>query len=155
MPPSVTPLVGSSLAFQVTAAPGVATDPSQAFAGFGFGFGNPPCVDARTFSGVQFTVSGSLGTCDLRFSVVTSEDNAIDNGPFGACTAQPCYPPISGPLSVGTTTVTFSEMSGGMPMSTVDAAALNGIQWLLNLPTDAAIPSCVANFTISDVSFVP
>jgi hypothetical protein len=46
-------------------------------------------------------------------------------------------------------------MSGGMPMSMVDSTALVGIQWTLNLPTDAAIPPCVASFTVSDVSFVP
>ena len=45
MPPVVTPSVsqsdGSVQAVQVTANPGATTDPSQAFAGFGFGFGNP------------------------------------------------------------------------------------------------------------------
>lgn len=153
--PVVMPIGVNGRAFQVTIAPGVAADPSQAFAGFGFDFGFPACVDARSFSGVEFTVSGDLGTCGLVFSAVTSEDTSLAYNPLGACTAEPCYPPMSAPLSIGTTVVRFKDLSGGMPMSAVDPSALVGVQWTLNLPTDAAIPPCVASFTISDVSFVP
>jgi hypothetical protein len=155
VPPSVMPIGVNGQAFQVTAAPGTTTDPSQAWVGFGFSFQGPPCLNAKSFSGVQFTLNGDLGTCGLQFSVVTSEDISTAYNPYGACAAEPCYPPMSAPLSIGTTTVRFAEMSGGMPMSMVDSTALVGIQWTLNLPTDAAIPPCVASFTVSDVSFVP
>jgi hypothetical protein len=156
-PPSVVRIGadGQPLAVQVTASPGIATDPSQAWSGFGFNFQAPPCLDARAFSGVRFTVSGDLGTCGLQFSVVTSEDASPTHNPLGACPAEPCYPPTLGPVSIGPTTVSFEDLSGGMPMSTVDRAVLLGIQWTLDLPTDAAIPACIASFTVSDISFVP
>ena len=155
MPPTVTPITGSLQAYQVTAAPGATTDPSQAFSGFGFNFGEPSCLDANPFSGVSFTVLGDLGTCTLRFSLVTSEDTSIAYNPLGACTAEPCYPPMSPPVSLGASTVGFADLSGGMPMPMIDARSLIGIQWTLVPPTDAATPLCVANFTISNVSFVP
>jgi len=153
--PDVVPTSPASFSsYDVTVNPGVSADPSQAWVGFGFNFQNPSCVDASLFSGVRFTITGTLGTCSLNVSVVTSEDSLTPRNPFGACTMEPCYPPMSGPLSTGTSTVSFAEMTGGMPMATVDARALNGIQWTLNVPTDPTTPPCVASFTLSDVSFV-
>jgi len=153
--PSVTavtsPVDGSLQALQVAARPGTSSDPMNAFAGFGLGFGNPSCVDASAYTGVQFTIAGDLGTCQLLLQVISSENNTV---PYGACTGTSCFGPFSGPLTTGTTTVHFADMTGGMPVPTLDPARLNDIAWDINVPTDGVTPPCVAKFTVSDVSFV-
>ncbi|HVV52322.1 MAG TPA: LamG domain-containing protein [Polyangia bacterium] len=161
-PPTVTTLPaadGSLGAIQVSANPGATTDPTQSFLGVGLFFVNPPCLDASAYTGVQFTITGDLGTCSLAFGVVTSEDNSVANGPVGVCAAGPngCFGPFSAPLvpATGTTTVAFADLAGGAPQPTADPSALNGVQWTLDVPTDGVTAPCVANFTISDVSFVP
>jgi hypothetical protein len=45
-------------------------------------------------------------------------------------------------------------MTGGAPLATVDATALNDVLWTLTVPTDGVTAPCTANLTISDVSFV-
>ena len=45
-------------------------------------------------------------------------------------------------------------MTGGMPLPTLNPATLNDISWNLVVPSDGVTAPCVANFTISDVSFV-
>ena len=154
MTPSVSPTDGSLQSVAVTADLGATTDPTQAFAGFGFGFGNPSCLDASAFTGVRFTVAGDLGTCQLQLSLTPSENNSVTTGPVGACTGTACFGPFSPPLGVGAQVVHFSDMTGGMPLATLDPATLNDISWNFIVPSDGVTAPCVANFTISDVSFV-
>src|SRR6185369_3057029 len=95
-----------------------------------------------------------LGTCSLGFSVLVREYNLTSNGPFGTCAGPTCIPPRSGPFGLGRQVVLFTQMTGGVPLSTVDAAALNGVQWNLIAPTDGVTAPCEASFTITDVTFV-
>jgi hypothetical protein len=154
--PQWTPLISSDglrTGLQVLWAPGPIVGPGSAYAGFGLAFTIPPCVDARVFTGVRFTVSGDLGTCALQFGVVPSEDNAVANSPYASCVAGAmCLPPLSGSIGVGTTVVRFSEMIGGSPLATPDPATLNAVNWTLTAPAGAA--GCQANITVSDVAFV-
>ncbi len=134
-------------------------DPAHPFAGGGIaftGFEFPACVDASAYTGIQFTITGDLGTCLVEASVVPSEDNATGNGSVGTCVASSCMSPVSPPVSAGTTTVPFTSMSGGTPRATVDAHALNDVQWVVVAPTDASgnAQSCGANFIVSNISFV-
>ena len=156
--PVVTPIFnpdGSTQGLQISATPGTSTDPANAFLGFGMGFFNPPCLDASAYNAVRFTVSGDLGTCALVGSLVPSNDNSTVNGGFGFCTAgSACFPPQSGPLTTGVNVVHFADMTGGSPVPTLNAAGLNAVQWVLNVPTDGVTAPCVANFTVSDVSFI-
>jgi cytochrome c peroxidase len=159
-PPAVASLMspsnGSIQALQVTASPGIAPDLLTNYLGFGLPFVMPPCLDARMFSGVQFTVSGDLGTCQLLFGAVSSEDNSVMYSPFGACpTTGSCISPLSPPLGLGTTIVRFADLSGGKPLDGVDPMALNDVQWLLIAPTDPTVGPCTVNITVSDVMFVP
>ena len=157
-PPVVTTVTspdGVTQSLHVEANPGISADLAQNFAGFGLGFGFPGCVDASAFTGVKFTITGDLGTCALTFNVVPSEDNSVAFGPLGTCTATQCFGPMSAPLTTGTTVVRFADMSGGMPLATVDATALNDLGWTLTVPTDGTTAPCVASFTVGDVSFVP
>jgi hypothetical protein len=142
---------GTTSGLQVSANPGTSTDPRNAYLGFGMGFLG--CLDASAFTGVQFTITGDLGTCTLQLELTPSEDNAA---PWGFCTAADgqCYGPFSQPVGVGTTVVSFSDMTGGTPLATVDPSALNDIGWSLTVPTDGVTAPCVANFSVTDVSFV-
>jgi len=145
---------GSTQALQVSVNPGVSTDPANAFLGVGEFFTRPPCLDASAFNAIKFTITGDIGTCTIAASVTTSEDTSVAFGPSGRCTGTACVPPVSAPFGTGTTVVHFADMTGGSPMATVDPAALLGVQWTLNVPTDGVTPPCVASFTISDVSFI-
>jgi hypothetical protein len=133
-------------------------DPAHPFAGGGisFGFFFSSCVDASAFTGIQFTITGEIGNCLIEASAVPSEDNAVQNGSAGTCVASSCVSPVSAPVSTGTTTVSFASMSGGTPLATVDAHALNDVQWVVVAPTDDSgnTQSCAANFIVSAVSFV-
>lgn len=146
---------GSIQGLQVTASPGISTDPNNAYSGFGLYFSAPPCLNSTAYDAVEFTITGSLGTCSLNAFVVPSEDNSLANGPLGACpAASSCVSPFSAPLGIGTTIVRFADMTGGTPDATVDASALNDIGWTLTVPTDGVTAPCKANITISNVSFV-
>jgi hypothetical protein len=144
---------GSIQALQVSATPGTTTDPFNAFTGFGLFFSAPPCVNATQFSGVEFNVTGNLGTCGLNVFVVTNEDQTVSNG--GTCPdTGSCVSPFSAPLTVGPHLVRFSDLSGGIPDAVVDPKAINGIGWTLNVPTDGVTAPCTASLTISKVAFV-
>lgn len=151
--PTVSPLYSSDLIWQaldVRANPGVPSDPTNAWIGFGVPvFG---CVDARAYTGVRFTVLGDLGTCGLNFSIVARNNNSVLYG--GTCTESACFGPFSEPLPVGTSTVHFSDLAGGSPNPTLDASAINDIQWNLIPPTDGTTAACQAHFVVTDVSFV-
>ncbi|HLK91519.1 MAG TPA: LamG domain-containing protein [Polyangia bacterium] len=157
-PPTVTTLFnsdGTIQGAQVSANPGATTDSTASFVGFGFGFGNPPCLDASAYTGIQFTVTGDLGTCSLQLSLTPSENNSVQNGPEGVCTAASCAGPFSGTFGVGTTVVNFADLTAGSPLATLDATALNAIGWNLTVPTDGVTAPCVASFTVTNISFVP
>ena len=142
-------------ALQVSANPGVPTDANNAFLGFGVGFGNPPCLDAGAFNAVRFTITGDLGTCQLSMTLTPSQNNSVTNGPFGVCTTPGgCFGPFSGPLTTGVNVVPFTDLTGGVPLATLDPTALNAIGWNLTAPSDGVTAPCVANFTVSDVAFV-
>lgn len=150
-----TPLSSSEGIFQglhIEAEPGVPTDLGNDWFGIDMFLGNPSCVDASAYSGIQFTVTGDLGTCRLALEAVTAEDNQIAFG--GACSQAICFGPFSPPLATGTNLVRFADMTGGMPVSSVDATALQGIQWALNAPIDGVSAPCHADFRITDIAFV-
>ncbi len=154
--PTVMPLLnpdGSTQGLQVSANPGATNDPNNSFLGFGWGFGNPPCLDASAYTGVEFTITGDLGTCGLTLTLTPSENNSIQFGPEGVCTAANCAGPFSPSIGTGTTIVSFSSFANGSPLATLDATALNAIGWNLTVPSDGVTASCVANFNVTNVSF--
>jgi len=157
--PAVTPVIDPNTfifqALQVSANPGVPTDADNAFFGFGLGFGNPPCLDAGAFNAIQFTVTGDLGTCQMLVTLTPSQNNAVANGPFGVCTTPGgCFGPFSGLLTTGVNTVRFTDLTGGVPLATLDPTALNAIGWHMLAPSDGVTGACAASFTVSDVAFV-
>jgi hypothetical protein len=146
-------------ALAVMANPGVPHDSGNAWTGFGFGLGDAErnCLDASRYSGVQFTVAGSLGTCQLMFGVAFSEVQDVRLNPAtGSCSGgAACYPPLSAALvpdAAGIVKVPFASIIfNGMPTNTVDAKAIVGIQWQLMAPLTGT--PCAASFTLDDVTF--
>jgi hypothetical protein len=130
----------------VVAAPGVPADTTNTWLGFGIQFGSG-CEDASAFTGVQFTLAGTLGTCTLGFAITPWEDEP--------CAGGQCHPPLSPEtLQPGTDTVHFTEMTGGYPLDGVDPTSVVAAQWTLGVPTAVGTPPCEAKFTVSDVHFV-
>jgi len=117
------------------------------------------CIDASTYQGVKFTLTGSFGTCDMlkmgvNFPQVEPPPPASG---FGVCSGTNCYGPGSA-FTVSTTMVTFASMSGGGAVATVTADAqdrLTGVGWGFHGPAaaDGAAGGCMVDFTIDDVSF--
>ncbi len=110
----------------MVANPGLPIDAADEFSGFGLGF--DMCVDASAYTGVEFTITGNLGSCALTFAAQFSEDNSVTDDPsFGSCTlGGNCFPPSSGPIAAGTTVVHFTDLLGGSPQTSVDARASRG-----------------------------
>ena len=116
--PTVTPVFDPATyalqALQVSASPGVPTDANNAFLGFGLGFANPACLDASAYNAVKFTVTGDLSTCQLSITLTPSQNNSINNGPFGVCTTPGgCFGPFSGQLTTGVNVVPFTDLPAG------------------------------------------
>ena len=146
---------GADQALRVTARPGTPINSQAAGLGFGIGWGatDGQCLDATGYSGVRFTIEGTLGTCQLLVGVNFSRDLDVRLNSAGTCPpGNPCYGPTTGILTpnTGTLEARFADMSGGSPVDRVDATTLDGVLWTLIAPLDG---SCVASFTIDDVVF--
>ena len=151
--PTVTSILagdGRLLGLHVSATPGTSSDPYNAWLGVGLGLNG--CVDASAYAGVRFTIAGDLGTCSLAFVAIPTEKQAVAYG--GACTGASCWSPPSAPLAVGTSTVYFADLVGGVPDGPIDPSRLQGVQWQLTVPTDGSSAPCSATFNITDVAFV-
>jgi hypothetical protein len=129
--------------------------------GDGFYFGN--CVDASGYSGVEFTLSGTLGAGasvdggspgQMEFSAATLENVSVDGG--GACaTGSTCNPAtylFNLPATSTVIQVPWAQLTGGTPDATFDPAHITGIQWQLPWPCTAAGPY-TASVTFTNVQF--
>jgi hypothetical protein len=130
------------------------------YAGVGITFAD--CIDASAFSGVSFSIGGSISGCAMSFAATISEDTyndgTTDADPRGVCTLGPsgCYSPkadLTG-LTSAPQTLRFGwpAFIYGMPDQTSDPAKITGVEWSFEI---AAGPSgtCAADVTIDDVSF--
>jgi hypothetical protein len=78
------------------------------------------CVNASAYSGIQFTITGDLGGCSLRFYVDDAEDSTpAQSGNDGLCTALECGTPSYAVNGTGTIMVPFTSPSGGTPLGPV------------------------------------
>jgi len=120
------------------------------------------CVDASGFTGVQFTISGSISAaCHLIFA---ANDVAHDNwrkDPKGTCDAgDSCYAPnMMVPMQV-TSTPTVIKMpwieGSSVPDVALDPAHLVGVQWQFTVDPTAdggTAQDCTAELHIDDVKF--
>jgi hypothetical protein len=118
------------------------------------------CVNTSTFTGIQFTLGGTTGGCNLRFEVQSFSQQSVDNG--GGCPkGASCYSFPSELLqsTTGPIVVKFADLAGtGQPAAAADLAKeLGGLQWQFESPApvgDAGQMGCTAiSLTIANVSF--
>jgi len=120
------------------------------------------CVDASAFSGVQFSITGTMTGCTMQFSINDSEhgDSTAGNdpkttGPKGSYAPQlGVTTPFPASLMVPFTG-TGAPMSGS-PATGLDPAKLIGLQWQFTIAPAAeggAPTNCTADVTIDDVKF--
>ena len=130
---------------------------------FGVGFtlnGDPEgthCLDASAYTGIRFTVSGTLaGSCIFGYAATDSqhENASVDPRGTGDATA---YGPQAGlpspPASPATILMPFSGAgapAGGNPAVPIDKTKLTRVQWQFTVP---AASSCAVDIVIDDVTF--
>jgi len=116
------------------------------------------CIDTTQVGGVQFSISGSFGGCDLEVLVITPQDESASADPCrGACTAGAGA--CSAPFAVipqwqfvnNTASVTFNGVGGGSP-SPYGTRELIGLQFRFVAPEDSSA-GCMPNATLSGVMF--
>jgi len=112
------------------------------------------CVDASTYTGVTFNISGTLSAgCTIQFSTVDKEHSATTNG--GTCTAANCYASdaiFTLPATAMDVSVPFSTQTGGgaaVGAAVVDPTEILNVQWQINVPT----AGCTGTVTVNNVSF--
>jgi hypothetical protein len=116
------------------------------------------CVNTTTYTGIQFTLTGTTAGCDLFVYAQTYDQQAISNK--GGCAAD-CYNFPKKQITVDTAPITvhFGEFTGGFPATgDLIKAQIVGLQWQLQSPAGAdggAQPACNdVDITIDDVKFV-
>ncbi len=125
------------------------------FIGFGMYFNSESCLDASAYTGVQFDVSGDLGTCALRYVLFFAQDLSVMDDPGrGHCQNSDavCIGP-GAPLTVSSTSirVPFTSLIGGAPLAGVDPTNLVTMQWQVSATQVSA--GCTADITIENVTF--
>jgi hypothetical protein len=137
--------------------------------------GGTDCVDASSFTGVQFDLSGSLtGTgCAMVFSINDSEHADMTNGtppdpkaggPKGSYAPQLAITSSQLTTAVQTIKVPFTGTGSpsfangaASPATAIDPMKLTGIQWQLATPTpatgDGAATECDWTINLANIKF--
>jgi hypothetical protein len=123
------------------------------------------CVDATAFTGVQFSISGSLSGCTLGYFTEDSVHLYDDGSPTSYAShgiGRPAtLPPVTKLTAAQVTSVArtvrvpFAAQSGGVPDRPIETAKVTGVGWmfLVDPSNGTTTPDCVADLTIEDVSF--
>jgi hypothetical protein len=173
--PQYTPGTGS-----ITVTDVVQVAATNNYQGFGIFFngnsGGTDCIDAHTYTGVQFDISGSLmGTgCTIQFSIT---DSAHSDSTVLKADGTPNDPKAAGPkgsyspqLNVPATDFTSTPMTikvpftgtgaptGGSPAITttpLDPTKIEGVQWQLTTPVaaDGGATECNLSMTLANIKF--
>jgi hypothetical protein len=152
---AVADTTGGNLHVTMTKAEATAPDYNE-----GFGINFTECIDAAVFTGVQFTLSGSVtGTgCDITFGMVDTEHQLPANDPRGTAPAGSyAAKVVLAPTATATTVqVPFTgtnapPLASGSPAQAIDNATLLAVQWGFDVPGGTS--TCVADITIDNVAF--
>ena len=119
------------------------------------------CVDASAFTGVSFSITGTLTGCTMQYSANDSEHGDMTGtdlkatGPSGSYSPQLTVPtPFAATVSVPFTGT--GAPANGSPATAIDPAKLIGLQWQFTIPAapDAGAPTnCVGDINIDNVMF--
>ena len=158
-PPALTlEPVDDDLALRIEADPGVPNTEYDQWSGFALGFNSvgDACLDATGYRGVRFTLEGDVGTCQVMFQVMMSQNSRIDEGfEHASCSLREfCYPPFSAPLVVGKKRVIelpFTALSDGSPLPLVDVDSITDVGLKFYAPFMGE--PCRASLLLDDVEF--
>jgi hypothetical protein len=112
------------------------------------------CVDASGYSGVQFSLAGTLSGCSLVYASVDPEHQYYGpEGPYPSQTPIPVSDLTSQPRTI---TASFRNPGiQGRPATPTDPSKLAFIQWMVIVPvgsTDGTpVPPCTGSMVIDDV----
>ncbi|MBN2574283.1 MAG: hypothetical protein JXP73_06940, partial [Deltaproteobacteria bacterium] len=128
------------------------------YAGAGISF--EVCATVVDFTRVQFTISGSIGKCDLELQIKTFDESPKDGDPPGGCESD-CYGfpalrqivvPSSTPTDVSKSLEDFSSWSEA------NAKQVFGLQWQVTgsstMDGDAGA-TCDVDIQITNIKFLP
>jgi hypothetical protein len=114
------------------------------------------CVDAHAFSGIEFTVGGTVSGCTVQYSANYTGADATATDPKGSCTLASCYSPqktLTIPATPTQMQIAWADTgTNGSPVGPVDPTALTSTQWQFTIPAAGTSP-CTANLTITNVKF--
>jgi hypothetical protein len=126
------------------------------------------CLDASRYTGVSFSLSGSLvGTgCAMQFAISDSEHDQIIPGVIDPKAAGPVgsYPPqlsitsaelVSTAVTIEVPFAGTNAPTGGSPPTPIDPLKLVGLLWQMSTPvaSDGGAAECVWNINVSNVRF--
>ncbi len=117
------------------------------------------CINASTFTGIEFTISGTMTGCTMQLSAnYSGNDNKASDPAKGSCSMPPaadCYANQKAVTGITTTPTTvqvpWSGFTGGVPAGPTDSSQLTGVQWQLTIA--AGTGTCAADISITDVKF--
>jgi hypothetical protein len=111
-------------------------------ANIGLGWQFSPCADASAFTGVSFSISGTVSGCSVLFQV---DDTERSGGSSGGPSVT-----IGSVTSVPATVKLAWSTAGGQPAGPVDAARIAILIWGFGIPASS---SCMANIQVSNLTF--
>jgi hypothetical protein len=136
-----------------------ATITPQGYVGVVFWFA--PCVDARSFNGINFSVGGTLAGAVLKAQIQTHVDYPVDvankkggcsftncDAKFSEC-AGPTYQVVV-PATAESLDIPWTSFAGGTPTAEVTPDGLVGLQFQLECQSDT---TCMVDLTLGNVSF--
>jgi hypothetical protein len=115
------------------------------------------CVNGSTYTGVEFTISGTVTGCAVVFTINDSEHSAVSvsdpkaSGPAGS---YPGTVPVTVTSTATQTKVPFlgtGAPSGGMPATAIDPTKLESISWQYVIQPGTT--TCTSSLTIDDIAF--
>jgi len=128
------------------------------YSGFAVYMNGPACIDGSQYTGVQFTISGDVGTCSLVFSFNDAEHGVATTSPTGETRAtgpSGSYSPqkaVTVSSTPATVMVKFSDPTGGSPATSVDPMNLTAVQFQLGNSSTSTAP-CTGSITVDDIKF--
>jgi hypothetical protein len=136
-------------------------DKVTTYAGIGVWFAG--CINASSFTGVRFTVSGSIPPGKMvRMYAISNRDRDIDeDNSVGAClpadpsdTWPTCHPPgliLTVTADATTQTIPWAAFKDGLPSLTTDGSDMLALQW--SFDWSDGIDPYDAQLTIDDLEF--
>jgi hypothetical protein len=111
-------------------------------------------VNASSYVGISFKISGLTGTCPLEFGFSDSAHTTASADPNRGTGTSGSYA-AGYTVTAATTAINFTTTptAAGSPAALVDPAKLIGIQFQFKPVSSTATTSCMGSFSVDDIKF--